>query len=289
MHGRQCVFANPRHIPPGKGVMTACNADVPSLPATLARALHGIVVGRDTVLAPGPGHSPKDLSLSVKVNAAAADSFVVHSFSGDDWRTCRDHVRNALGLSKAPPRPPNKVSPRWAGPHDQLERTAFALGLWHAAIPLHDTLAMSYLVIHRGLAITQLADLSHVLRWHHQHGCLVALMTDPLTATPCGVHRTFLNKDGTKRDRKMLGRQGLVRLSREETVTQGLGLTEGIEDGLAVMISGWQPIWAATSAGAIEHFPVLIGIEPIDGVCGRRSGGSKSRCLLCGSLAQLQP
>ena len=86
-------------------------------------------------------------------------------------------------------------------------------------------------------------------------------MTDPLTGEPCGVHRTFLNPDGTKRERKMLGRQGVIRLSPDEEVTLGLGLTEGVEDGLAVLLSGWAPVWCATSAGAIERFPVLSGID----------------------------
>ena len=44
-------------------------------------------------------------------------------------------------------------------------------------------------------------------------------------------------------------------------MTLGLGLTEGIEDGLAVLLSGWTPVWCATSAGAIERFPVLGGID----------------------------
>ena len=61
----------------------------------------------------------------------------------------------------------------------------------------------------------------------------------------------------------MLGRQGVIRLSADEEVTLGLGLTEGIEDGLAVLLSGWAPVWCATSAGAIERFPVLSGIESL--------------------------
>jgi hypothetical protein len=77
---------------------------------------------------------------------------------------------------------------------------------------------------------------------------------------PCGIHRTFLNADGSKRERKMLGRQGVVRLTPDEDVTHGLGICEGVEDGLAVL-ADWAPVWAATSAGAIERFPVLPGIE----------------------------
>ena len=43
----------------------------------------------------------------------------------------------------------------------------------------------------------------------------------------------------------------------------GLGITEGVEDGLAVLLSGWSPIWAAGSAGAIRRFPILAGIDSL--------------------------
>jgi len=43
----------------------------------------------------------------------------------------------------------------------------------------------------------------------------------------------------------------------------GLGVAEGLEDALAVLLAGWSPIWAATSAGAVARLPVLVGIESI--------------------------
>jgi RecA-family ATPase len=70
---------------------------------TLARALGGNV-SKGEVLAPGPGHTTKDRSLSVKLDAAAPDGFLVHSFSGDDPIMCRDYVREKIGL---PPFKPN--------------------------------------------------------------------------------------------------------------------------------------------------------------------------------------
>ena len=63
-----------------------------------ARLLGGDVIGRDAVAAPGPGHSPRDRSLTVKFAAHAPDGFVAYSHCGDDWRDCRDHVRAQLGL-----------------------------------------------------------------------------------------------------------------------------------------------------------------------------------------------
>ena len=62
----------------------------------IAEALGGEVSGGH-VLAPGPGHSAQDRSLSVKLDDAAPDGFVVHSFAGDDPIACRDHVRRKIG------------------------------------------------------------------------------------------------------------------------------------------------------------------------------------------------
>src|SRR5215467_11939288 len=51
--------------------------------------------------------------------------------------------------------------------------------------------------------------------------------------------------------------------TRDDAVMGGLGITEGVEDGLAVLLSGWSPIWAAGSAGAIRRFPILAGIDSL--------------------------
>jgi hypothetical protein len=45
---------------------------------SIAAALDGEVVGPDRVLAPGPGHSPRDRSMSVVVDPTALDGFLVH-------------------------------------------------------------------------------------------------------------------------------------------------------------------------------------------------------------------
>ena len=60
-----------------------------------ARALGGEVCGKQ-VLCPGPGHSAKDRSLCVTIGEDGQP--IVHSFCGDDWQTCRDHVRSKLGM-----------------------------------------------------------------------------------------------------------------------------------------------------------------------------------------------
>ena len=145
---------------------------------------------------------------------------------------------------------------------DTVSRVAMVLRLWREAVPIDGTLAGKYFVCERRLDVGGLA-LAHAVRWHGRIGAVVALMTDAVTGEAIGVHRTFLDAAGKKLDRRMLGRQGVIRISPDEVVADGLGVAEGIEDALAVLLAGWSPIWAATSAGAIARLPVLAGVESL--------------------------
>ncbi len=74
--------------------------------AKIAELLGGDVAGGQ-VLCPGPGHTDDNRSLSVKPDHNDREGFVTHSFAGDDWKACRDHVRRKLGLSE--PKKQNKT------------------------------------------------------------------------------------------------------------------------------------------------------------------------------------
>ena len=63
----------------------------------IARALGGEVQGRQ-VLAPGPGHSPGDRSLSVRLSHQSPTGYIVFSHSGDDFRVARDFVAAKIGI-----------------------------------------------------------------------------------------------------------------------------------------------------------------------------------------------
>jgi hypothetical protein len=136
------------------------------------------------------------------------------------------------------------------------------LRIWGETQPLLATLGEIYFAHHRKLDVQSL-DVDHALRWHARAQAVIGLMTHAITGEPTGIHRTFLNIDGSKCDRKMLGRAGVVRLSSDDSVTTSLGISEGVEDGLAVLLSGWRPVWAATSSGAVRHFPVLPAVETL--------------------------
>ena len=162
---------------------------------------------------------------------------------------------------RLPPRRP-LPSAEVAPTNDAGARINAALRIWDETAPLTGSPAERYFLGQRALDV-RLLDLEHALRWHKDIRAIIALMTDPVTGEPFGVHRTFLDADGAKVGRKMLGRQGVVRLSPDDEVTMGLGITEGVEDGLAVLLSGWAPVWAGTSAGALAKLPILPGIEAL--------------------------
>ena len=111
-------------------------------PRAMARALGGTARGR-YVIAPGPGHSRTDRSLSIEIDPAAPDGFWCHSFAGDDWRECRDYVRQVFrvgpwkrrrGLLHGPAGDASRILSTSSLDED-ASRTAHALNIWHTAQP----------------------------------------------------------------------------------------------------------------------------------------------------------
>ncbi len=226
----------------------------------LASALGGDLAAPDSILAPGPGHSARDRSLSVKIDPGAPDGFVVTSFAGDSWRACRDHVRAAAGIERGRPAPAPSPRPARPAPDDQ-DRIARALAIWNAAQPVPDTLGERYLA-GRGIAL-DLGALDHVIRfslscpWGRERvpALLVRMQTLPAMNT-CGIQRIALTPEGQKLGKKMLGRAGYAFMAPDGIPGPAL-LTEGPEDALAALMRYRLPVWAAMSAGGLSRFPVI--------------------------------
>jgi putative DNA primase/helicase len=229
-----------------------------------ARALGGEVVGGE-ILCPGPSHGPRDRSLSVKLSVSSPDGFLVHSFAGDPWQDCRDHVARLLGIERehgSAPRRPTEASQRVPQLHRDDGRNR-ALALWRASEDPRGTIVDRYLAS-RGLSLDD--DIAGpVLRWNGAIGGMVALFRGISTDEPQAVSRTFLDHEGRKIGRKFLGPVGggAIKLDADENVLGGLHLGEGIETCLAARQLGLRPAWALGSAGAIGAFPVLAGIEAL--------------------------
>jgi len=166
-------------------------------------------------------------------------------------------VRERLGLSRDFARPEHRHVDDTPRVHvEKLRKQRDALSMWARSKPLAGTLAEVYLAS-RGLSYE-----GDALRFYPGGRAMIALITDIATGDPCGVHCTYLDRDGKKTGRKMHGRAGggVVRLSSDEAVTTGIALAEGIETALAVP---FRPVWATLSAGTMERFPVLNGIEAL--------------------------
>lgn len=234
----------------------------------MARSLGGDVVGRG-VVCPGPGHSPRDRSLSVTPSSAAPDGFIVHSHAGDDWRDCRAHVLALLGRPAEGYQPP--------APRPKADHGALARELWSAAQDPRATTIVARYLASRALDLDD--DIAgRVVRFHpscpwgkredgtvERHPCMLtafrAIEGDQLVA----IHRTALTEDGCKIDRKMLGpvAGAAIKVDDDQDVEQGLTIAEGFETALAARLLGLRPVWALGSAGAIAAFPVLSGIDAL--------------------------
>lgn len=262
--------------------------------AEIARALGGQVMGRQ-VIAPGPGHSRRDRSLSVRLSEGSPDGFLVHSHAGDDWRLCRDHVAAALGLApgrhRQQPDPAEAVNReaarRRAEARDRAEeerRQRRAVALWLEAQDPRDTIVQTYLASRHLELPDELAG--EVLRFHpacpwgeETAPAMVAALRCIRTGRVVGIHRTALAADGQKLGRRMLGTAAgaAVMLDGLDTITAGLTVGEGIESCMAARQFGIRPTWALGSTSAITAFPVLPGIEALSLLAERDETGASDR------------
>jgi Toprim domain-containing protein len=255
----------------------------------VALALGGIVIGRNRVAAPGPGHSPRDRSLVVKIDDNVADGFVVFSHAGDSWQDCKRHVRQCLGLPEwqAGDEQDRRIGrasiKRWdrqpEGPQplteDDITRINRARHILSGAGDVRGTAAQEYLEKHRKLILT--AELAKVLRFHPEcpwrdensgKTILIPALVAPFSQiddnTITGVHRIRLDQPGRwpKVDRRMFGvvLRAAVKLAPIKDGTLVIG--EGIETAASAIQFGIaSAAWALGSAGGISFFPIIPGVR----------------------------
>jgi putative DNA primase/helicase len=270
-----------------------------------ARALGGDVTGRDAVAAPGPGHSPKDRSLTVRL--LAGDDFLVYSHASDDWQTCKDYVRQRLGLPAWQPGdgqdrrvPPSQVKEfdraainaegeRREHTANDVLRIKRACAVWDAGVDPRGTLAEAYLWS-RALILDD-AIAGAVLRYHpacpwrdEDTGAtiylpaLIAAFTSIDDGAVTGIQRIALTPEGRKLGRRMLGivHRAAVKLDQAGDT---LHVGEGIETMMAARQLGLAPAWALGSAGMVAHFPITDTRHLR--ICGERDEASERAVELC--------
>ena len=229
---------------------------------SIARALGGDVIGRDQVVAPGPAHSRNDRSLSVRLSATAPDGFVIHSHAGDDWQSCRDYVKERLGIDRDSWR--DRAQEVRAEPVEkartddgEAKRARESAARYVASLaPLLGLPGEDYLRLTRGISTESIKETLatiDAIGWHssvyfnepdhplHKQklGAIIGIMTDPATGKPTGaISRTYIHEGRKVAKAKTLSSpKGVVRLSPDDEV-RGAGVLfvcEGIETALAAM------------------------------------------------------
>lgn len=255
---------------------------------SMAVALGGEVAGT-SILCPGPGHSPRDRSLSVTLSAAAPDGFLVFSHAGDDWRECRDNVLAHTGRKPSARQVPARAQPR-------TDYGAAAANLWNAGVDPRETLVERYLAS-RGLELPD--DVAgRVVRFHgacpwrrddgeiERRPAMLTVFRSIASDAVVAVHRTLLSSDGRKLDRRMLGpvAGAAIKIDDATDIEYGLTVCEGFETGLAARALGFRPVWALGSAGAIGEFPVLPGIDALTILAETDDSGANAKAVrACGN------
>lgn len=263
----------------------------------LARALAGEVSGGQ-VLCPGPGHSPRDRSLSVRLSATAPDGFVVHSFAGDDWRECRDHVSERLGPAAQRRSPLPQCGVAQTRKRVPAGRDTRARWLWSQRQPILRSIAERYLREPRGYLGPIPATLGYLPPRGERGPAMIAvcgLTTEPEPEVLAiadedvrAVHLTHLLPDGSDRTGKIMvgkGAQGFPIVLAPNNDGLALAITEGIEDALSIHAALGIGVWAAGSAPFLPALaPKVPPFVEVVHVFGHRDGGERFARVLSGRL-----
>ena len=276
---------------------------------SLQRALGGEISGGQ-LLCPGPGHSPRDRSLAVRPSRDT-DGFVVHSHAGDDWKLCKDYVRERLGLPQWQPGDgrDRRVDPsrlksferaaveaeaeRRPLTQDDRVRIGCARAVWDGATDPRGTEAERYLASRKLLVLVE--DVGSVLRYHPRCPwrdedtgttiyvrALVAAFRSIDDDAVTAVHRIRVDQPERwpKTERHMLGvmHRAAVKLG---PLGDTLHIGEGVETCMAARQLGHAPAWALGSVGGISRFPLIEGVTCLR-ILGEAGEASARAIELCG-------
>ena len=236
----------------------------------IARTMGGRKTGGGYVMR-CPVHSDREPSLSV--TQGDGGRLLVHCFAGCDARDVFKELRH-LGLldghwSRNSLDQTNFSREQEPRHRDDAFRTSKALKIWAGAGTATGTIVEKYLSS-RAITPPPPASIRFHPKCYHPSGIFLPAMIALVEQTgigPVAVHATYLLSDGSgkalvKPDKAMFGPVGgaAVRLA-EPRPDEWLGVAEGIETALSVMIATGLSSWAALSAGGLKSLILPPGIK----------------------------
>ncbi len=233
-------------------------------------------------LAPGPGHSKRDRSLSIKPHSSDDGDIILYSHAGEDWRELKDQLRRAGVLPAKDFRAARPLDPaavaiakaRKAEAEKEAaaaaaDRLQIALALWDRSEPVEGTVVETYLRW-RGIHVSPAPRTIRYLAAtppKHPFPAMLAVFGISREREPglCGltynrvrgVHLTALAPDGQgkapiEKPRKMIGHStGWPICLAPPNDGLALIIAEGIETALSAHQASGMGAWAAGTAGRL--------------------------------------
>ena len=244
--------------------------------AELAIALKGRKAGRGWK-ARCPAHEDRTPSLSI---SAGHDGIVLFKCHAGCSQQAVIAALQERGLWSGDNRP--RLHMVHVQRADDADRIKFVRSIWNAGVDPRGTEAEAYLASRALFLPPELSGT--VLRFHPacpwEGGalpCLIAPFRDVTNNGVTGIHRIRLDQPGRwpKADRMMLGviAGSAVKLDQ---VGSSLVIGEGIETCMAARQLGFAPVWALGSAGAIEKFGPVEGVNSLT-ILGENDNGANRR------------
>jgi len=253
---------------------------IPDLREIVARLGGELSAGGRQASVPGPGHSKRDRSLSLKVSDDGT-RVVFFSHAGDDFRACKAH----LGLADAREFRPSRSEIAEAQRIRQAEarkleaeKIAFCADVWGSTVDLRDTPGSLYLW-NRGLVLD-----CQDIRFHPavpRKAPWSIMQGDPPPPAPApaivclarsgggesrGLHATYVTDDGRKAfgssSRLMFGPMRSAAVRTAPVAADGtLAVAEGLETSGSFSVLRSVPTWPVFSTAGLRGFEIPPGVR----------------------------
>jgi phage/plasmid primase-like uncharacterized protein len=253
---------------------------IPDLGEIVSRLGGELSAGGRQASVPGPGHSKRDRSLSLKVSDDGA-RVVFFSHAGDEFRLCKAH----LGLTDAREYKPSRSEIAEATRRRQAEarkleeeKITFCAEVWGSTVDLTGTPGALYLW-NRGLVL----DCPDI-RFHPsapRKGPWSIMQGDPQPPAPApaivclarngqgeprGLHATYVTAEGRKAfgnsSRLMFGPMVGAAVRTAPVAPDGtLAVAEGLETAGSFSVLRAVPTWPAFSTSGLKNFEVPAGVR----------------------------